>query len=97
MELLKTDFIKKGVSYLQLKRTESLAIYEVQHANSPKGYEVFKIKVAPAHTWPNGKTTPEHESYPGDNAFGKTAWYYPSLELAEKRFQLIASSNDHSA
>lgn len=88
MQLLKTEFsrVTADTIYRQITRTDKIALYEVQRGSNVKGYEIFKIKIAPAHTWPNGNFTPEHESYPGDGVFGKTAWYLPSLVSAQERF-----------
>lgn len=95
MELLKTDFTRKGVRFRQLGRTEKAALYEVCRDESKQiGYEVFLIKIAKAHTWPTGDTTPEHEAYPGDNAFGKTAWYMVDLEKAQKRMEKLSKATD---
>ena len=84
---LKTDFTRKGVRCRQLARTDKAALYEVCRDESKQiGYEVFQIKVAKEHTWPNGETTPEHEAYPGNEDFGKTAWYFMEEKDARKRF-----------
>jgi hypothetical protein len=91
MQLLKTDFIAKGTVYKQIARNDKAAIYEIRRVKGTnKGYEVFKIRVAKAHTWPNGNHTPEHESYPGDEQFGKIAWYFMELNGAQKRFEEIS-------
>jgi len=88
---LKTDFTRKGVRCRQLARTDKAALYEVCRDESKQiGYEVFLIKVAREHTWPNGNVTPEHESYPGDNAFGRTAWYMVNLKAAQKRLKELS-------
>lgn len=91
MDSLPLEFTAKRRTYRQLKRTAKAALYEVSKPTWKScGYEVFRIKVAKAYTWPNGTTTPEHEAYPGDEAFGKSAWYYMTLHGAEVRFKEIA-------
>ena len=91
MDLLKTDFIAKGTTYHQIDRTDTTALYEISKPTwKRKGYEVFRIKVAKEHTWPNGDTTPVHEAYPGNEDFGKSAWYFMDEADARKRFKELS-------
>lgn len=76
MRPLLTEIPYKGHVLRQLKRTGKVAMYERSKGGRVYGFEVIKIKIAPAHTWPNGNTTPEHEAYPCDNEFGSKGWYF---------------------
>jgi hypothetical protein len=63
---LPTQFDDSVFTYTQVERLGDIAIYRQTHkASQVERYEVVKIRVRPAHTWPNGTTTPEHEAYPG--------------------------------
>ena len=61
---------------------------KIQH-----GYEIFKVKVVKAGTpMPGGGVVAEdYEQWPGDNAFGRTAWHCHSLKWVEKRFDEITN------
>jgi hypothetical protein len=63
---LPMQFDDSVFTYTQVERLGDIAIYQQTHkASQVERYEVVKIRVRPAHTWPNGTTTPEHEAYPG--------------------------------
>jgi hypothetical protein len=59
-------------------------------------YEVVKIRVRPAHTWPNGTTTPAHEAYPGAQSWGTLGWTCFTLAdaqtLAQQLRERVAAS-----
>ena len=84
MKLLRTDFVanydKSGDNhFVQVKLSDKAAVYSREHIDgTPRGYEVFKIKVVKAGTpLPGGNVVDEdYVQYPGTNAFGRTAWYY---------------------
>ena len=55
------------------------------------GFEVFipTIKKAGTYPLPGGKTityNEDFEEYPGASKFGISAWFYPTLGMAEKRY-----------
>jgi len=45
--------------------------------------------VQPAHTWPNGKTTPEKEAFPPSSAWGQQGWTCFTLPEAETLFATL--------
>lgn len=52
-------------------------------------WEVVKLRVRPTHTWPNGRTTPQHEAMPCSEAWGSQGWSYQDRSDAEKRFDML--------
>lgn len=65
---------KRRMRFVQIQRSDRVALYE-QYINERKtAFEVFCIKQSKGYTFPNGATTPPSEMYPSDNDFGKTAW-----------------------
>ena len=75
MQPIPTTFTEGHYTFTQVARHGMLAIYRQQHRHAPvERYEVVRLKVAPAHTWPSGQTTPEHEAYPGAHAWGREGW-----------------------
>tara|TARA_R110000868_G_scaffold404172_1_gene682076 strand:- start:1112 stop:1459 length:348 start_codon:yes stop_codon:yes gene_type:complete len=84
MKLLKKEFVSNvdhcgDHKFVQLKRTNSIAVYARYKMDGwIFGYEVFKIKTVKAGSpLPNNTVVAEdYESYPGKNAFGKTAMFF---------------------
>lgn len=90
---------KNGFEYRLVKRNESRAIYS-QHTRLGQivAYEVFDIKLGDLRRakkrWADLRKenfNPEefeefYERFPSDEDFGKTAWTYPILELAQNAF-----------
>jgi hypothetical protein len=76
MESVATQFEDRTYQYTQIQREGNICIYEQQHKHNPKvkRYEVVILRGRPAHTWPNGDVTPEHEEYPGASAWGRRGW-----------------------
>lgn len=72
MRELATQFDEGHYHYRQVERHGNTAIFEQQHKENPKviRYEAVRIRVAPAHTWPDGSTSPEREVYPGSSRWG---------------------------
>lgn len=68
----------------QIKRTNNICLYQ----RTDDIYEVFIPKVLPAGDV-FGKHYPERESYPSNEDFGRTAWCYKNLEMAEKKFNKL--------
>jgi hypothetical protein len=66
MQLIPTAFTEGHFRYAQIERHDPLAVYSQTHLQAGvTRYEVVRIRVAAAHTWPDGHITPEHEAYPG--------------------------------
>lgn len=83
MQTLPVQFTQGRFIYTQIHRQTDRAIYLQVHPESGHTrYEVVKIRVAKAHTWPNGHTTPEHEAYPGPGTWGVYGWTYFTLAEA---------------
>ena len=96
IEPLPIAFKAKERIYRQLARKGIVALYEVYSYRHVKiGYELSVIRFRSARTYPDGRQSPPHEQYPGDEEFGKCAWSLPlvSRNLAELCFeQLVATS-----
>ena len=71
--------------YDQVEREGMLSLYRQTHKPSGNArFEVIRIRVRAAHTWPNGDTTPAHEAYPGAKAWGKDGWTFFALGEAQE-------------
>ena len=98
---LKKEFTKKGIEYKQIYKDNALVLYQISRNYTEYGitthnYEIFKYFVRTPDKYHNE----EYELYPGDEAFGKWAWYcsdkkslnkvlkkhFPSHILSEKCF-----------
>ena len=83
-EPIKTMFEDSNFTYKQIERCGDIAIYTQTHKLSGvERYEVIRIRVRPAHVWPDGVETPEKEGYPGSNAWGKDGWTFFTLAEAK--------------
>jgi hypothetical protein len=84
MQPLDTAFEEGRFRYTQLERQGDIAIYEQQHKENPTviRYEVVRIRVVPETLWPNGRTTPEREAYPGASSWGRLGFTAFSLDEA---------------
>ena len=99
MKILLKEFKKRGFNFKQLKRTDKVAMYLQSLNGKDVGIEVFKIIVA--NDYELGGTKIEGgEMYPGDSAFGWSAWSIPiidcfssSLSKAEVRFKSLNDEN----
>jgi len=60
----------------------------ISHKENIYAYEVFLKKVRPDRMV-YGKVVPTRECFPHDEAFGKWAWSYWTLDMALKRFELL--------
>lgn len=93
MRPLETKFNRHGHAYEQIRRQGSVALFAVKSEfGGTLGYEVVKVKVAPAVFIKLTKThVPERETYPSDEEFGTRGWYYPveKKDLAEKKFTVV--------
>jgi hypothetical protein len=81
---LPTEFEDRLFRYEQVSREGDLAIFTQTHKASGRvRYEVVRIRVQPAHTWPTGVTTPEKEAYPGSTSWGRLAFTCFTLPEAQ--------------
>jgi uncharacterized membrane protein len=102
-EKLPTTKVKNGYKYIQVKRTEDVAMYEMKNSDYPEdtsvAYEVFKIVVGKPYTLvqkhgnKKGEISnyPSAEKFPGNESFGLSAWCYNSLDMADKKYNQICS------
>jgi hypothetical protein len=87
MRPVPTDFAEGSFYYRQLERYGCLAIYAQTHTTGTMvRYEVVRLRERPAHTWPNGHTTPAHEAYPGNTRWGVDGFTCFTLQEARDIF-----------
>jgi hypothetical protein len=72
-----------GFDHLLLQRDGDVCLVQ----RGPWNFEVVLIQHHPARAYPDGRTTPPREGYPGSSQWGKAGWSYISQEKAEKRFR----------
>lgn len=77
------EFEDAMFKYTQRARRGMHAIYTQTHKTSGiTRWEVIRVRELPAHTWPNGITSPAHEAYPPATAWGRAGWTLFTLEAA---------------
>jgi hypothetical protein len=87
--------------WAQVRRSDHNALYRREDLDGKiKAHEVFKIKVIKAGApLPGGGVVEEtYESYPGAQAFGKSAWYYGGefgYVAALKRYKELEANSMH--
>ena len=92
MQIIETEFEDRTFRYTQLARQGMIALYTQTH--KPSGvtrYEVVILRVAAAHTWPNGSVSPERETYPGATAWGRYGWTFFVLGDAQAHLAALAA------
>lgn len=92
MKLLESQIKKNGFTYNIVERTQNKAIYSQNKKSKILAYEVFRIKRRKASSTKfDGKFVyfEARESFPSNEDFGKTAWSYPSLAEAKKKYHAI--------
>lgn len=83
---------RNGFSYHQVTRNKKVAIYEQRGKdNSISGYEVFLIKVLPDRKIKNTLIL-SYEKFPSNEDFGKTAWFYHTLDKAVAKMTELTNS-----
>jgi len=98
MQTVATACADRTFGYTQIERQGDLAIYAQTHKEGGQArYEVVIIRVRAAHTWPNGDTTPEHEAYPGANAWGRDGWTFFTLPAAQAHAEALARQKETRA
>ena len=93
---------KNGYLYTLEKRNKKAAIYSMINEKYPdeswKAFEVFEIRVSKPCTILQKSGTkagmwyqyPSTEKFPGNEAFGKSAWAFNNLESATKKYKEIS-------
>ena len=85
MQPLQREFEDRLFRYTQIERQGDIAIFCQTHKESRcHRFEVVKIRVQPAHTWPNGTISPEREAYPGSTSWGAQGWTCFTLQAAQE-------------
>lgn len=79
---------KNGFDYVLITRTETKAIYKQSFDGKIIAYEVFIVKVIKECALA-GVVIPEHEKFPSDNDFGKTAWSYKQYYKAICKYETL--------
>lgn len=88
-------FSTDPLTYKQLMRTKTVALYERSRDGVVKDYEVFNIKVDP-----KGKKIfdqvleDDREKYPSSGVFGFSAWSFNSLGGAKARYELLVKESE---
>jgi len=80
MNKLKDRFRKNGIQYILLKRTKSIALFELKADNITVGYEVCRIiqndaRIMAGHLIEAGESIPSNEQFAGT---GKDKSYFPN-------------------
>ena len=84
---LEENFTHKGFIYKQIKREKMIALFEfTKEGWKNKYYDVITIREMPDYTFPNGTFSAAHEVYPNDNLYGKSAWCFSRLDMAENKY-----------
>lgn len=99
MRILETEFVERNITYRQIKREGKVAVYSHSWAGEPdrvRGYEVFVIQ-SHGDVEIYGNKVEAAETYPGKNAFGKTAWSYVKLEKALDRMSQVVQAEGMKA
>ncbi len=86
MQPIATEFQDATFTYTQVERQGDIAIFAQQHKHGGAPcYEVVRIRVSPEHTWPNGKVSPERETYPNSKSWGTDGWTCFTLAEAQAK------------
>lgn len=91
-------FSTDPLTYTQLARTETTAIYERSRNGIPKDYEVFRIKILAKGTKVfQTITEDDQEKYPGSSQFGFIAWSFNNRVYAMKRYEELSKQASDAA
>ena len=95
MQVLATQFTDKGISYYQLAREGTVALYSQQGADWKKPrYEVIVIRVSKEHVWPNGAVSPEQETYPTARVWGQFGWTHHTEASARAQMARLVARRE---
>jgi len=90
MEALVTEFADRTFRYVQVERDGDIALFTQTHlASGTVRFEVVKIRIQRAHTWPSGVHTPDREVYPGSHRWGQLGWTCFTLEAAQTLARML--------
>jgi len=95
MQPLQTEFEDRLFRYTQIERQGDIAIFCQTHKESGCArFEVVKIRVRPAYTWPNGTTSPEREAYPGSSSWGSLGFTCFTLQAAQELARTLRAAQE---
>lgn len=96
MQPVEAVFDLGNYRHTQLARQGEWALYEQRHRDNAAvvRFEVVRLRVRPAHTWPNGAITPEHEAYPGASSWGKDGFTTHTYAQAEALLASLVQPSD---
>jgi len=95
---LKTSFTWTGdgygsfnaIEFTQVKRVEDVALFERKAKTGRLDWEVIKVGRHNGYEL-GGQYVEPAETYPGSSQFGKSAWHFNDLALAEIKFDEVLS------
>lgn len=88
-------FSADPLTYTQLARTETIAIYERSRNGHATDFEVFRIKILPKGTKVfQTVTEDDQEKYPGSSQFGFIAWAFNDRARAFVRYEQLKKEAD---
>jgi len=99
---------RNGYDYSLVKRTDKVALYEMQNVLVPEDdslcYEVFKIVIKKPYKLQqkHGKKAgmwyhyPLTEQFPGNESFGTSAWAFNTKTTALKKFDELEGKHEGS-
>lgn len=90
MKPLGNSFRKNGFHYELVKRDGDVAMFKqrLREGVGCLAYEVIIVQKNDDYEMA-GNLIPAHESAPGNEAFGRLGWSFPSLERANVKFRQI--------
>lgn len=95
MIAIATQFDDRTFRYTQVARQGDVAIYRQTHkASGIDRFEIIRIRIAEEHTWPDGRTTPEREVYPGSNSWGTLGFTTFTLAEAQAKMQSLQTEKE---
>lgn len=84
-----TDIVRKnGFTYVKVLREGRSCLYKQIVTEKTHYFEIFLVKIRKQQTI-YGKFYPEHEVFPANSDFGKTAWSCRTFEDALIRFKKL--------
>jgi hypothetical protein len=88
MKPLPLHLHRNGVFYDQIQRTDSAALYSLRNNQGGRiiGFDVFRVRLMGTSIF-QGKTIPPYEQFPGNSAFGSSAWSFSTKEAALEKFK----------
>ena len=88
---LATTFRADGFDFEQVDREGDLAIYRKTKGEAQQSFDLGIVQNRVEHTWPNGNTTPAHESMPSSEQWGVKGWTFNALTDARHRLNAVAA------